>query len=265
MACLDLLGATASLAAGWRRYLGTVSLERGPTGKEIRIGGLSAPADIARESAAALREADRQPAWPEIDAHMKTLARLHSEATPVVADAIAYHARNAHRDDEGREAREHHTRLRERLPALVAARAELERHVESVRAELEIAELAAFEKAKGRDGRWHIRRAVVESRRVMAALPEKPGPVDMAALDAALTAYEAIVADTETFATANPGALMGFGQSPRQFLIGMRGVEAKIKAVPGGTPLALPPYLADAQARYQNLAKFADAFLRPAP
>ncbi len=261
-ACLDLLAQTAQIGAGWRRYLAEVSLERGPTGKEIRLGGLIAPADAAREIAAALQEAGRQPAWPEIDSGVKSLARLYGEAAPVVSAAMTEFARNAHREDEGRTARAHHERMREHMQPLVATRAELQRQVESLRAELEIAELAAWEKSGGRNWRWHMRRAVVEARRVMATMPEKPGPVDVAKLDAALTHYETIVADAEAFEKEKPGALMAFSTSPRGFLTGMRTVETRIRAVPGGTPLALPPYLAHAQASYENIAKLADAFLR---
>jgi hypothetical protein len=257
----DLIDITFPIGAMWRRYTGFVNVERGPTGRESRINGLMAPRDAARELAAAELQLTRGPAFSECDAAVQALIRLYAEAEPLIAEAAAYHELNIHREDEGAKARAYHARLREVVPLLLAARLDTQAKLEPIRAIVEQAELAAFERANGRDGRWHIRRATVEARKVMAVFPRAGGIIDMDRLEAALVTYEAVVLETEAFGQTHPDALLAFGQSPRGFAAGIRRVQGRVIAFPA-SPKRWAPEIGDIDAPFQTLTRMADAMLR---
>ena len=260
-AYVELLDITSHTASMWRRYTGFVNLEHGPTGRESRINGLMAPRDASRELAAVEAQLARGPAFAECDIPMQVLIRLQRELTPLLTEAAAYHERNVHREDEGAKARDYHARLREAVPLFLAARLDVQAKLEPIRAIVEQAELTAFERAFGRDGRWHIRRTTVEARKVMAVFPRAGTIIDMARLEATLTAYEKVVEETEAFGEAHPQALLAFGPSPRGFAAGIRRVQARIITFPAN-PKRWAPEIGDIDAPFQNLTKMADVMLQ---
>jgi hypothetical protein len=145
---------------------------------------------------------------------------------------------------------------------LLAARADAQARLEPIRGIVEEAELSAYERMSGRDGRWHIRRATVEARRVMAVFPRAGGVIDIERLDAALAGFDRIVEDTEAFGRDNPQGLLAFGRSPRGFADGIRRVRERIVAFPA-SPKRWAPEIADIDAPFQSLTRMADAMLRP--
>lgn len=259
----DLLDATHPVSAMWRRYTSTVSLERGPTGRETRINGLQPAADIARQLAAAERQRTDGPAFSDCDGTLGDVIRLYGEMVPVLNEAAASFASGAHREDGGEAARAHHHRLREVVPAFLAARQSASEKLEAIRVVVETAELAAFERSTGRDGRWFIRRSTVEARKVMATFPRAGGVIDTDALDAALGAYEIFVGEFEAFAAANAGAVGPFGRSPRGFALGIRRVQSRVMTFPAN-PKRWAPEIGDIEAPFRSLTSMADALLRPA-
>jgi hypothetical protein len=258
----DLIEGTQPLQAMWRRYTSLVNPERGPTGREIRINGLSAPRDISPLVGAAEAQIIRGPAFAECDAAIAGFIRLHGETMPALADAADHFERGLQREDGGARARELHERLRKTMPQLLAARADAQARLEPIRGIVEEAELSAYERMSGRDGRWHIRRATVEARRVMAVFPRAGGVIDIERLDAALAGFDRIVEDTEAFGRDNPQGLLAFGRSPRGFADGIRRVRERIVAFPA-SPKRWAPEIADIDAPFQSLTRMADAMLRP--
>lgn len=259
----EVIDATMTLPAMWRRYTGQINAERGPSGREIRIGGFNPLRDIARELAAAETQRRAGPAFSDCDAAMADMMGLYGELAPLVNEAAAHFAAGAHRNDGGEKARAYHHRLRDAVPAFLAARLSARDRLEAIRAVVETAELAAFERATGRDGRWFIRRSTVEARKVMAVFPRAGGIIDTHALEAALVAYESFVAEFETLAAASPEAVGPFGRSPRGFATGIRRVQERILAFPA-SPKRWAPEIGDIDAPFLTLAKLADALLRPA-
>lgn len=257
----ELLGLAGQMRAMWQRYTRFVNPERGPTGRETSINGLHAPRDLTRELAAAQAEVGRAPALTECDAAMETVIRLHGDMARLVTEAAASYASGQHRQDGGETARDYHMRLRKVVPAFIAACQDAAARLEPVREVVELAELAAFERSAGRDGRWHVRRATVEARKVMAVFPRAGGVIDLARLDAALAAYEPIVEETEAFGVARPQAMIGFERSTRNYLTAMRQARARIAAFPA-EPKRWAPEIADVDVPFQGLLTFADAVLR---
>jgi len=256
----ELLGLASQMRSMWRRYTRFVNLERGPTGQEAAINGLHAPRDLAREIVAARAELDRMPALAECDPAMGAVIRLHGEMAPLVTEAAAYYASGHHRQDGGEKARAYHARLREAVPAFIDACQEAQAKLEPVREVVELAELAAFERAAGRDARWHIRRATVEARRVMGVFPRAGGVIEVARLDEALAAYATVLAETEAFGASRPQAMIGFERSARNYLTAMQQARGRIVAFPA-QPKRWAPEIADVELPFQGLLTFADAVL----
>lgn len=257
----DLLGLAGQMRTMWQRYTRFVNPERGPTGRETSINGLHAPRDLTRELAAAQAEVGRAPALTECDAAMETVIRLHGDMARLVTEAAASYASGQHRQDGGEAARDYHARLRKVVPAFIAACQDAAARLEPVREVVELAELAAFERSAGRDGRWHVRRATVEARKVMTVFPRAGGVIDLGRLDAALAAYEPIVAETEAFGAARPQAMIGFERSARNYLTAMRQARSRIAAFPA-EPKRWAPEISDVDVPFQGLLSFADAVLR---
>lgn len=257
----DLLGLAGQVRTMWQRYTRFVNPERGPTGRETSINGLHAPRDLTRELAAAQAEVGRAPALTECDPAVETVIRLHGDMARLVTEAAASYASGQHRQDGGETARDYHMRLRKVVPAFIAACQDAAAKLEPVREVVELAELAAFERSAGRDGRWHVRRATVEARKVMTVFPRAGGVIDLGRLDAALAAYEPIVVETEAFGAARPQAMIGFERSARNYLTAMRQARARIAAFPA-EPKRWAPEIADVDVPFQGLLTFADAVLR---
>ncbi|MGU9980754.1 DUF3829 domain-containing protein [Phreatobacter sp. HK31-P] len=257
----DLLALAGQMRTMWQRYSRLVNPERGPTGQETSINGLHAPRDLTRELAAAQAEAGRAPVLAECDPAMETVIRLHGDMARLVTEAAAYYASGQHKQDGGEKARDFHARLRKAVPAFIAACQDATAKLEPVREVVELAELAAFERSAGRDGRWHVRRATVEARKVMTVFPRAGGVIDLGRLDAALAAYEPIVVETEAFGAARPQAMIGFERSARNYLTAMRQARARIAAFPA-EPKRWAPEIADVDVPFQGLLTFADAVLR---
>lgn len=259
----EVIDATATLPAMWRRYTGQVSLERGPTGRETRIGGFNPLRDITRELAVAEAQRRSGPAFSDCDAAMADMLRLYGEMVQPVNEAAALFAAGGHREAGGETARAHHQRLRDTVPAFLHARASLREKLEAIRQVVETAELAAFERATGRDGRWFIRRSTLEARKVMAVFPRAGGVIDTDALDAALGAYEGFVGTFESFAAGSPEAVGPFGRAPRGFANSLRRVQSRIMTFPA-QPKRWAPEIGDIEAPFQTLSRLADALLKPA-
>ncbi|WP_439573939.1 DUF3829 domain-containing protein [Phreatobacter sp.] len=259
----DVVDATMTLPAMWRRYTSQIHVERGPTGREIRIGGFNPLRDMSRELAAAETQRRSGPAFSDCDAAMADLIGLHGEMASLVNEAAAHFGAGGHRQDGGEQARALHHRLHAVVPAYLAARQSARDRLEAIRSVVETAELAAFERATGRDGRWFIRRATVEARKVMAVFPRAGGIIDTAALEAALVAYEAFAGEFEAHAAANPESVGPFGRAPRGFAVGIRRVQERIQAFPA-SPKRWAPEIGDIEPAFQTLSQLADALLRPA-
>lgn len=260
---VDLIDAAQPVQAMWRRYSSLVNPERGPTGRETRINGLSPARDLAREIGAAEAQIAALPTFSECDAAVAEMIRRYGELVPLLNEAAASFETGAHREDGGEKARDYHRRLRDAVPAFLAARQSARDRLEAVRAVVEAAELAAFEKATGRDGRWFIRRSTVEARKVLAVFPRAGGIIDTDALEAALVAYEAFVGEFEAFVAANPQAVGPYGRAPRGFATGIRRVQERVRAFPA-SPKRWAPEIGDIEAPFRSLATMADALVRRA-
>jgi hypothetical protein len=257
----DLLNLAGQMRSMWQRYTRLVNPDRGPTGNEASINGLHEPRDLSRELSAARAETSQSPALADCDPAMAAVIRLHGEMAPLVAEAAAYYASGQHRQDGGEKARDYHARLRKTVPAFITACREAQTALEPVREVVEQAELAGFQRNAGRDGRWTIRRTTIEARRVMAVFPRAGGVIELERLDAAMNAYETVLGETETFAAANPQAMIGFERSARNYLAAMRQARTRISAFPA-EPKRWAPEIADVDTPYQGLLTFADMVLR---
>lgn len=260
-AYVELIDATQPVIAMWRRYTNLVNIETGPTGREVRINGLMPPPDVRRELDAARAALASGPAFAECDPALHAFAALHDETMALVAEAAAYYERAVQREDGGEAARAYHARLRKAVPAWTDARSAVRQTLEPIRGIVEQAELAALERAHGRDGRWHIRRATVEARKVMAVFPRAGGVIEVERLDAALADYDKIVEELEAFDKAHPQAMLFFASGPRTFAAGLRRARERILAFPA-TPKRWAPEIADVETPFQSLASLADTMLR---
>lgn len=256
----ELLAASDQMRSMWQRYTRFVNPDNGPTGRETSINGLHTPRDASRELAAVQAELGRGPALSDCDQAMGAVVRLHGEMAPLVTEAAAYYASGHHKQDGGEKARDYHARLRKSVPAFLAACRDARSALEPVREVVELAELAAFERRSGRDARWHVRQATVEARKIMAVFPRAGGVIDLGRLDAALAAYEPIVAETEAFGAARPQGMIGFERSARNYLTAMRQARARIVAFPS-EPKRWAPEIADVDVPFQGLLTFADMVL----
>jgi hypothetical protein len=253
-----LYAATHRFQASWERYARLVDLENGPTGKEMRLIGVTAPDLASEELAEAEKLLGAAPAVPEADRAAKALIHFYREAAPLMTEAAAFYPSYRPQDDLGRAGQEWHRRMKSLMTFTVDARRDLFKASDSLRAEVEPKELVVLER-QGRGALWHVRFASVEARKVRDALPVSAGPFDPEMLKTNLARFTAVVESCQRFEQAHPGKLMMFAPIPNLFKMTMARLQSRIADGKDPRAVAAADILV-AHTAYAQLLQFSELF-----
>lgn len=253
-----LYQATHRLQASWSRYTSFVNPDTGPTGREARLIGVTAPDAATAELAAAEKLLSAAPLVAEADRAAKALIHFYREAAPLMSEAAAFYPNYKPQEDLGRAGQEWHRRMKSVMTFTLDARQDLFKASDALRGEIEPQELAALEK-KGRGALWHVKNASVEARKIRDIFPVSAGDVDTALLGEKLAAFGAVVEACRSFEQANPGKLLMFAPIPNLFQMSMTRLQAGIAGRPAPRAATAADILA-AHTAYAQLVQFSDLF-----
>lgn len=253
-----LYQATHRLQASWGRYTSFIHPDTGPTGREARLIGVTAPDAATAELAAAEKLLTAAPLVAEADRAAKALIHFYREAAPLMSEAAAFYPNYKPQEDLGRAGQEWHRRMKSVMTFTVDARQDLFKASDILRGEIEPLELAALEK-KGRGALWHVKNASVEARKIRDIFPVSAGDVDTALLGEKLAAFGAVVEACRGFEQANPGKLLMFAPIPNLFQMSMARLQTGIAGRPAPRAATAADILA-AHTAYAQLVQFSDLF-----
>ena len=253
-----LYQATHRLQASWSRYTSFVNPDTGPTGREARLIGVTAPDAATAELAAAEKLLTAAPLVAEADRAAKALIHFYREAAPLMSEAAAFYPNYKPQEDLGRAGQEWHRRMKSVMTFTVDARQDLFKASDVLRGEIEPLELATLEK-KGRGALWHVKNASVEARKIRDIFPVSAGDVDTALLGEKLAGFNAVVEACRGFEQANPGKLMMFEPIPNLFQMSIARVQAGIASRPAPRTATAAEIVA-AHTAYAQLVQFSDLF-----
>jgi hypothetical protein len=229
-AYVDLGNRTLRAMDSWNRYKSWVrDVKVGPTGRERIVYGLYSLYDVRELIEKALAATEAKPALPDLDAAVKRYVAAYSELAPIVAKAEGYYERKDYLADKWAEGKALHAKLAPAALAFVAARADFDRQLDAIKAELDRRELADLEAREGKKARWHVRAVLIEAKRMVELLPTNDKPVvDLPAFDKVLADYAARVKEFDEYASANPNSFFTFESQPRSWLGNLREFRQKI-------------------------------------
>lgn len=254
----ELYLATHKFQASWDRYTRLVNPESGPTGKEARLIGVTAPDAAIAEMAAAEALLRAAPSIPEADRAAKALIHFYREAAPLMTAASAFYPTYKPQEDQGREGQVWHRKMKSVMTFTVDARRDLFKAHDVLRGEIEPMELVQLER-KGRDARWHVKKASVEARKVRDVFPVSAGALDPDQLAEKLKAFATHVETCRAFDQSNPGKLLMFAQIPNLFQMSIARLASQIAARPDPRSVTAGD-IAIAHSAYAQLVQFSDLF-----
>jgi hypothetical protein len=220
-------------------YLKEVDAEKGPApGKQIYLLGITDSCKDRLAKAIAVT-----PAVPALDG--PAAAYLAALGTLKVAwdRQSGYFQSGEFRTDGGKKGVEQHGQLMAALAGFAAANKQLDDEVQVENRARREADLAAREKAHGRDLSVILDTLMLEAETVIGQVPGKPEQVlrmDTTGLEAGMARYAKLVAEFDAYAVAHPdeaktiGSLTNIRNYSQSFLGALRAVIAKVhdKAAP---------------------------------
>jgi hypothetical protein len=176
------------------RYLSWVT-KTGPTGRERIIYGVYEIYETAGCRAAIAKANAAEPR----DAEWEAAATAYGEAIgvlePLLKTANDYFDQQNYKDDKMAKGRDLHPRLMAAWDAFAKADAALRTRNEAASDQVTTAKIAEIEAKEGRKVRWHVENLMLAAKRLhRVQVRDKP---DLNTIQSALTAYEALVQDTE--------------------------------------------------------------------
>ncbi|MEZ0169008.1 DUF3829 domain-containing protein [Microvirga sp. TS319] len=240
-AYVALMNRTLRASESIERYKSWVDMEKGPVNKNRAFGvyELYDVTDLIAEASEALGQG---PKLPDLDSSMKAYIEAYSGLAPIIDEANTYYERKDYLDDNLARGKQIHARLAPaakaflaaRAKAFLAARAKVEQDFQAERANLAMRELAAIEQREGRKAHWHRTHLMITARRIVDRLPDSDDPtVDVAALDADVTALVNASAGFEDYRKSDPDALKSLQGGVRSFVAAAREFRDTIKPLKG--------------------------------
>jgi hypothetical protein len=202
--CINRLSARAFESRA--RYFSWAATS-GPTGKERIIYGLytiyeTADCRNSVETANALEPRDA-----ELEAAASSFAVAAGALEPLLKEADDYYTQENYKDDRMAKGKALHPRLVAAWDAFAAADRKLRASVEAINDRRAADKLAAIEQTEGRKARYHVEALMIDAKRIVRAVnTEKP---DLAAITAAVGAYEADVNAAAPFTSGDGGIKIG--------------------------------------------------------
>ncbi|MCG6203731.1 YiiG family protein [Rhodopseudomonas sp. HC1] len=179
----------------------------GPTGKERIIYGTYTIYDT-KDCRASVEKANAiEPHEPDLEAAASAYVDAVGKLEPLLKETDDYYTQENYKDDKMAKGKALHPRLVATWDAFADADRKLRSGVETIKDRQSTEKLAAIERSEGRKARYQIEATMIDAKRVVRLVnADKP---DLAALTAAVSAYEQTVAANEAFTEGEPNMKIG--------------------------------------------------------
>lgn len=202
IACIN--SASDSVNRSANRYYQWVDAEKGLTGKERHIYGLHKINSTDTCIKGAEKSAGLEPSLPDLEAAGKAYVSALNAVLPLVKDANKYYDEEDYKDDKFAKGMELHPKLVEAFNTFSEADAKLRGLVKAENEGLLARELVRIEKEDGRKLRFLSKNIMAHAKTLMVAADHEAfEELDLDELTKALTAFDAALTETETYAAAH--------------------------------------------------------------
>lgn len=202
--CINRLSARAFDSRA--RYFSWAA-KSGPTGRERIIYGLYTIYDTSDCSKNVEAANAAEPRDAELEAAASGYAAAVGALEPLLKEADDYYTQENYKDDKMAKGKALHPRLVAAWDAFAASDKKLRENVEAINDRRAVQKLAAIEQAEGRKARYHVEAMMIDAKRIVRAVDaDKP---DLAAITAAVGAYEADVNAAAAFTSGDGGTKIG--------------------------------------------------------
>lgn len=211
-----------------RRYFSWAA-KAGPTGRERIIYGLYTIYDTADCKKNVEKANTLEPRDAALEAAASAYAQAAGALEGLLKEADDYYTAENYKDDKMAKGKALHPRLVAAWDAFGAADAQLRGAVDSISDRRALAKLAEIEKAEGRKLRYHVQALMIDAKRVLKA--EDADKPDLAAITAALEAYDATVKAMEQNSGADGGPKIGsfFLNSAKSYLVTAKQLMRRVR------------------------------------
>jgi len=233
-AYVEFLNRSLRASESLQRYDSWVDMKKGPTGKERVIYGLYSLYDVRDEIAAVEKAAASGPKMPELDAAILAYAETYEKLAPVIEKANKYYERLDYKSDKMEGGKAFHKDIAALAPTYEDRRKTADLALRTEKVKLDLASLAALEKAEGKKSRWHVRNIMIHAEAMMDLMPDNDRPVvDMAIFDKSLHAYATAVREFDDYSLEHPGNFHVFESRPASLLSKLRELDEQLQKVKG--------------------------------
>lgn len=202
IACIN--SASDSVNRSANRYYQWVDAEKGLTGKERHIYGLYEINNTDPCIEGVEKSAGLEPSLPELETAGKDYVSALKAVLPLAKDANKYYDEDDYKDDKFAKGLELHPKLVEAFKTFSDADTKLRGLVKAENEGLLARELVRIEKEDGRKLRFLSKNIMAHAKTLMVAADHEAfEELDLDELTKALTAFDAALTETETYAAAH--------------------------------------------------------------
>lgn len=203
IACINRLS-ERSLSSR-ERYLSWVNEKTGPTGRERIIYGLYTIYDTKDCEAGVAKMAAEQPSARELEKAGAEYAGAVSVLYKLLEEANDYYDQGNYKDDKMAKGREMHPKLMAAYTRFAAADKALRAQVDELNDKVQVERLAAIEKAEGKSLNYFATDLMIKAKVLARAENVDPKDFNLDKVNTAITAFEAVVKEIETFNEGTSG------------------------------------------------------------
>jgi hypothetical protein len=233
-AYVEFLNRTLRASESLERYDSWVDMKKGPTGKEKIIYGLYSLYDVRDEASAVTAATQKEPKTPQLDAAMQAYVETYQQLAPVIERANKYYERQDYKSDKMEAGKAFHREIAALAPTFEERRKKADAALREEKVKVDLASLAALEKAEGRKSRWHVRNVMFRAEAVMDLMPTNERPiVEMSPFKQALDEYAGAVREFDDYALQHPNSFHVFESRPASLLSKLREFDEKLEKSKG--------------------------------
>jgi len=233
-AYVEFLNRSLRASESLQRYGSWVDMKKGPTGSEKVIYGLYSLYDVRDEIVAVEDAAKAEPKMPELDSAMLAYIETYQKLAPVIEKANKYYERLDYKSDKMEGAKAFHKDIAALAPTYEDRRKAADLALRTEKVKLDLASLAALEKAEGRKSRWHVRNIMIHAEAILDLMPDNDKPVvDMAVFGKSLNAYATAGREFDVYSLEHPDSFHVFESRPASLLSKLRELDEQLKKVKG--------------------------------
>ena len=210
------------------RYL-SWSKETGPTGKERIIYGLYTISDPARCAANVEGAGKAEPRDAALESAGDAYVKAVTELAPLLKEANDYYDQSNYKDDKMAKGKALHPKLMAAWAKFEAADKSLDAIITALNDKVQLEELAAVEKAEGKQARYYLMSTMIKAKALVRAESNVSAEA-LPKITETLDAYEASVKAMDDYSASGKKAIGSmFTSKAKEFLTSAKGLMRRIR------------------------------------